>query len=104
MENLDSNYIHIKRILDIIEEWNHEYYLPNKRSPQYKPIVNGNELIRWSHKKPDRVEFIIKNYSQEFKKLIIKELNKDNCVVKFFPMSNGDCRLIVKMKSTCIIL
>ena len=100
---LDSNYIHIKRILDIIEEWKHEYYLPNKRSFQYKPVANDNELVRWSHKNPNRVEFIIKNYSQEFKKLIIKELNKDRCNAKFIPMKDGDYKIIVKIKCTCFI-
>lgn len=106
MDNLklESSYIHIKRILDIIEDWKHEYYLPNRRSLKYEPIVNDNEFVKWSHKNPKRVEFIIKNYSPEFKKLIIHELDKDNCTVKFIRISDAEYKFIVKEKSTCTIL
>jgi hypothetical protein len=103
---IDSNYIHIKRILQFVEDWKSEFLLNNRHYLRRKKYVNDCDAIRWTCKSPDKIEFISKVYSDEFKNLLIQELKKENCIIKIKLLENGDYSLVVEMnkKYGCLIM
>ena len=105
METLKINYnnLYIKYIIQNIEDWKREFYLTNKNSLQYKSQEINNSIVRWSYKNSKKIEFIVKNYSDKLKKVILKELDKIDYSAKFVPITKDEYIIIVKMKTSCTI-
>jgi hypothetical protein len=103
---LDSNYMHIKRILQFVEDWKYEYCLTSKRALRRKSLANDSEIIRWTYKSCDKIEFSVRNYSHELKNILEQELKKVNCSSKFTIITNSEYKLVIKIKKSpiCSIL
>ena len=103
---LDSHYIYVNRILQFVDDWKYEFCLTSRKQIHRKPLENDNPIVRWTYKNCDKIEFYIKNYSQELKELLVKELKKVKCSAKITFMSNTEYKLVVKIKKlpSCDIL
>lgn len=94
----DVNYVYIKRILHFVDDWKFDFFLTNKQKLRHKKLQNDNDIVRWTYKNPERLELVIKNYSQELKKMLIQELNNVNCGVKFFPLNKDEYKVVIRLK------
>lgn len=96
---LDIYYTNIKRILNFVEDWKFEFYLTNMPGIKPETTKNNYEKVRWIFKNQNKIELIIKIYSNDYIKTLEKELNRVNCKIKTIKMSNQNHKVIIREKN-----